>query len=172
MKVSSAALIALIIALTAVSPRVAQATKVVITAPDPTCPTSAPYIPIPSGPDPTVTVDGTTDNVALFSNCTGSTINELFMDITVPTSGTFIGVTLEGAAFDELFQGVGGGDPFVAVELVCDTGAGSCTGLLNSEAVVAIVSTPEPAESALLVLGIGVSFLGLGGRKRLQSNRI
>jgi hypothetical protein len=166
MKFSSAVLIALVIALTAVSPRVARASRVVITAPDPTCPAENEIT------NDTVTVSGTGDSLSMFVNCTGGTLDTLTVDLTPTLPNDNVFVTLLGGAFDASSVSTASTPPppgLTIINLFCLNPGGDCTGLANDAGVGVLVSTPEPSEAALLLLGIGVSFIGLGRRRHLKA---
>jgi hypothetical protein len=175
MKLSSIAFFALLMILAAASPRVAEASRVVITAPDPTCGEGAvnPFF------GDTITVDGTVSQNAMFTYCGAAPLPELIIDVTptLPNDNIFCIINPIGAAFNECATSTSSTPPppgLTILTLICDQdGPFACSGdLVQGDGVGVSFNTPEPAESALLILGIGVSFLGLGGRKRLQSNRV
>lgn len=117
-----------------------------------------------------VTVDGSPSALTTFANCTGGTVNDLYVVVDT-TVGTGYAVTLQGDDFDE-FLSIGiptGDDPpgtTLLFELVCDPTAGTCTGMAEGD--VGASQVPEPTEPALLLLGIG-SVLGLAGWKRWKT---
>jgi hypothetical protein len=178
MKFRSAALIAFTIALAAVSPRAAQASRVVITAPDPTCGEGAvnPFF------GDTISIDGTVTQNAMFTYCGTAPLPELILDVTptLPNDNIFCLINPIGAAFNECATSTNSTPPppgLTILTLMCDPdGPFPCSGdLVQGNGVGVAFSTPEPTEAALLLLGLGVSFIGLGGRrgwKRIGTNSV
>jgi len=165
MKLSSIAFFALLMVVAATSPRVAEASRVVINAPDPTCP---PPEGITEIMNDTVTVSGTTSALSLFVNCTGGTLDSLTVDVTPTLANDNIFVTLLGGAFDAFSINTASTPPppgLTIINLFCFNPGGDCTGLANEAGVGVTVETPEPAEAALLFLASEYPSLDLVAEK-------
>jgi hypothetical protein len=172
MKFRSAALIAFTIALAAVSPRAAQASRVVITAPDPTCGEGAvnPFF------GDTITIDGTVSQNAMFTYCGAAPLPELILDVTptLPNDNIFCLINPIGAAFNECSTSTNSTPPppgLTILTLMCASdGPFACSGdLMQGDGVGVAFATPEPSEAALLLLGIGASLIVLGRRRGLKA---
>lgn len=187
MKFAYAMFFAFLVVVAAVSPRPAYAGagKIIIKAPDPTCPPPMGYqsitldesatnfdgSPALGGTVPSP-VDGSTpwgDNE--FANCTGQTIDVLTITVDDIPPGKLYAVFLSGDAFDYYALGPVNNSTLTLV-LYCDPSffLTPCTGLSGlagtANGVDMIVGAPEPADGALLLFGIGgLALLGLGGRK-------
>jgi hypothetical protein len=189
MKFKYAMFFALLVVVAAVSPLPAHAGagKIIIKAPDPTCPPPAGYQSIASdglvsnfnpdepyvqGGSVPLPVDGSTpwgDNE--FANCTGKTIDVLSITVDDIPLGKLYAVLLSGNAFDGFALGPVSNNTLTLV-LYCDPSffTTACTGLSgvagSDNGVQMIVDAPEPADGALLLFGIGgIALLGLSGRK-------
>jgi hypothetical protein len=187
MKFKYAMFFALLVVVAAVSPLPAHAGagKIIIKAPDPTCPPPDGYQTIASnglvynadggmvqGGTVVGDVNGSTPwGFNNFANCTGTTIDVLTINIDDIPPGEQYFVLLSGNAFDGFSTGPVSNSQETLV-LYCDPSifAGACAGLSGvagaDNGVSMILATPEPADGALLLFGIGgLALLGLGGRK-------
>jgi len=191
MKLTSAALLAFLFVLGALCPSPAEASTVVL---------KVPYDPVPctDGLPPagdmavsTVTVGDTTydyveiQDVAssyLFANCTGSTVDDLYVLITDVVPGSINPITYSGTDFDALDSGsVPLPTPLsTALELpqdgtvleyglVCPDGDQNCTGMLEGDVGAAFV--PEPTAAQLLLVVLSMYLIGLVGRKGWRALR-
>jgi hypothetical protein len=187
MKFAYAVVFGFLVVAAAVSPRPAYATagKIIIKAPDPTCPPPAGYQTIASnglvgnadggfvqGGSVVGDVDGSTPfGENEFANCTGITMDVLTITIDdIPPGEQYI-VLLSGDAFDGFSTGPLSNSS-ETLTLYCDPSVftTSCDGLSgvagSDNGIQMIVNVPEPADGALLFLGIGgIALLGLSGRK-------
>jgi hypothetical protein len=157
MRLSRIVMVMVLVGLTAT---VANASKVVITAPDPPC--TNPIM------NDMVTISGTMDSNTIFENCTGGTLDTLVVDITPTLPHDSILCILLGNAFNECEVSTDSTPPppgLTILDLVCDNtveGLPACTGLLNTGGVGVSFSAPEPSAAELLLLGVGIPFFGLG----------
>ena len=188
MKLTSVMLCAFLVVLAGAGSGAAYAAtgKIIIKAPDPTCPPpqgtqlisfdgtvsnleGTASVNSGSVPNP---VDGSTsfaDNE--FANCTGQTLDVLTVTIDdIPLNEQYI-VLLSGDAFDGFSTGPISNSS-ETLKLYCDPGffGTACDGLSGvagqDNGVSFIVATPEPAEVPMLLFGIGgVLLLGLKTRK-------
>ena len=178
MKLSSIAFFTLLMVLAAASPRAAEASKVVINAPDPSCGTPVTlFIPL-------ILVSGVPGSCIDFTWEGNGSLTDLgaivHPTLNEPVTCGFMGtgfddcVVLQGTVpsdDDWLMSEMGMGDTIPSntalVIFSCDN-SDDCTPLVDGQSGE-ITTTPEPAEAALLFLGLGVSFVGLGGRRRLKA---
>jgi hypothetical protein len=173
MKVYRSLLVALLVVFAGVSASVAEASRVVIQAPnDPTCGEGG-------GPNQftgnTITVDGTMFSNTDFTYCGTTLLDELFVDVTPTKPHDTLFCTLLGTAFNECGVSSDSTPPppgLIMLDLVCDPTVSACTGLVMGDGVGVAVLTPEPAMTELLLFGLGgLPFLGVvrrTGRKRLN----
>jgi hypothetical protein len=167
MRLSRIVMVVVLVGLTAT---VANASKVVITAPDPTCPNPNQIV------NDTVTIDGTMDSNNQFVNCTGATLDTLVVDITPTLPHDSILCILLGNAFNECEVSTDSTPPppgLTILDLVCDNtveGLPACTGLLNTGGVGVSFSAPEPGIAESLMLGVGIPFFGIGLWKRRKES--
>jgi hypothetical protein len=193
MKLTSVVLCAFLVVLAAAGSRPAYGvtSKIIIKAPDPTCPppqgtqsisfdglvSNADGGSVNGGSVP-VPVDGSTtfgDNE--FANCTGETLDVLTVTIDdIPLNQQYI-VLLSGDAFDGFSTGPISNSS-ETVELYCDpsifqTACGGLSGVAGQDNGVSFTIAPEPTEVPMLLLGIGgVFLLGLRARKGRKQLRV
>src|SRR5580658_11355634 len=194
MKLTSVALCAFLVVLAGAGSGAAYAAtgKIIIKAPDPTCPPpqgtqlisfdgtvsnleGTASVNSGSVPNP---VDGSTsfaDNE--FANCTGQTLDVLTVTIDdIPLNEQYI-VLLSGDAFDGFSTGPISNSS-ETVELYCDpsifqTACGGLSGVAGQDNGVSFTIAPEPTEVPMLLLGIGgVFLLGLRARKGRKQLRV
>lgn len=193
MKLTSVALCAFLMVLAGAGSRAAYGvtSKIIIKAPDPTCPPpqgtqsisfdglvpNADGSSVNGGSVP-IPVDGSTtfgDNE--FANCTGETLDVLTVTIDdIPLNQQYI-VLLSGDAFDGFSTGPISNSS-ETLELYCDPGffGTTCDGLsgvAGQDNGVSFTIAPEPTEAPMLLLGIGgVFLLGLRARKGRKQLRV
>jgi hypothetical protein len=176
MKLGSIAFFTLLMVLAAASPRATEASRVVITAPDPSCGTPETII------FPLILVSGVPGSCLDFTwEGRGSLVD--LGAIVHPTLNTAVTCGFAGTAFDNcivlqgtvppdddwLMSEMGMGDTLSSntALIIFECNSGDCTPLIDGQG--GQVTTPEPTEAALLFLGLGVSFIGLGGRRRWKA---
>ena len=176
MKLSSIAFVGLLMVLAAASPRAAEASKVVINAPDPSCGTPVTLL------FPVILVSGVPGSCIDFTWEGIGPLTDLGA-IVHPTLNTPVTCGFMGTGFDNCivlqgtvppdddwlmsYLGMGDTIPSNTALVVFECNSGPCTPLVDGQG--GEITTPEPAEAALLFLGLGVSFVGLGGRRRLKA---
>jgi hypothetical protein len=162
--------IAFLLALVGFSATIAKASRVVITAPDPTCGEGAvnPFF------GNTITIDGTMTQNYTFTYCGSAPLSELIVDVTPTLPKDSIFCLLLGTAFNECATSTDSTPPppgLTILDLFCDTSFSPCTGLKNADGVGVGFFVPEPPAGELLLLGLSVPFFGLGVRKTWRGIR-
>jgi hypothetical protein len=179
MKLSRSVFLAALVVLAGVSAGSAQANSVVkVKAPDPSCPNSeiinAPNVAVDPTGDYYVTQDGTTNNCLDWQNESGMTLFTVDIVLTPTTPNTTYNCIILAAddmvtnAFNLCGTSSASTPPppgKTILVLSCFSDDTPCNGLLNGQTGDSQTSIPEPSEASLLLFGIGISFLGLGGRK-------
>jgi hypothetical protein len=178
MKLSRSVFLAALVVLAGVSAGSAQASSVVkVKAPDPICPNmqtiQSPNPLIDPTGDYFFTQDGTSNTCVDFTNSSGITLFTLDDLITPTLPSTTYNCLILQADVTNAFNLCGPSSDSTPpppgktiLVLSCDTDISPCNGLLNGQTGDSTISgIPEPSEAVMLLFGIGISFLGLGGRK-------
>jgi len=193
MKLTSAALLTFLFVLGALWPSGAKAASIVLRVPyDPVpCTDGVP----PEGYAPVQTLDGYDyvevndqdfTSLQLFANCTGDTVDNLYVLINNVVPGSVNPIVYIGTDFDASESGpvplptplstaldLPNNGTVLEYGLVCPDGDDSCTGMLEGDVGAAQATEPTAAQLLLFVFGLyALGLCGWKGWKTLRSRLI